>query len=63
MTFAYQIGYNRQFQKLIHKGDYSAINYIKIFHNAKALEISVVMSYSEYQFTHTFLEIFQKGGK
>ena len=34
----------------------SAFNYIKIFHHAKALEISVVNSYTEYHLMHTFLE-------
>ena len=40
-----------------------AINYIKIFQNSEALLISVGNSYSEDQLMHTFLEIFQKGGK
>ena len=38
--------YNRLFQQVIHKGGESAINYIKIFQNAKDLAISVINSYS-----------------
>ena len=45
------------------KGGESAINYIKIFQKAKALEISLRNSYTEYQLMHTFLDIFQQGGK
>ena len=41
MNFSDQIRYNRLFQQVIHKGGESAINYIKIFQNAKALEISL----------------------
>ena len=51
------------FQKTIHKRGDSEINYIKIFHNDKALEISVGNSYSTDQLMHTFLENFQQGGK
>ena len=63
MTFAYQSRYNRLFQKLIHKGGYSEVNYIKIFKNAKDLAISVGNSYSEDQLVHTFLDNYQKGVK
>ena len=63
MTFSGQSRYNRLFQKLIHKGGESEINYIKIFRNSKASEISVVNSYSEYQLIRTFLEIFQPVGR
>ena len=41
----------------------SATNYIKIFHNAKALEISVGNSYTEDQMMQTFSENFHQGGK
>ena len=51
------------FQKLVHKGGESAINYIKIFHNDNALAISVRNSYTEDQLVHTFLEILQQGGR
>ena len=63
MNFNDQSNYNRLFQQVINKGGESAINYIKIFQNDKALEISVVSSYSEYQLIHTFLENSHKGGK
>ena len=63
MTSADKIRYNRMFQQLVHKVGESEINCIKIFQNAKALEISVLNSYTEYQLMHTFLENFHKGGK
>ena len=47
----------------VHKGRYPEINYIKIFNNAKALEISVENSYSEDHLMHTFLDNFHQGGK
>ena len=49
MTFADRSRYNITFQQVIHKGGYSTINYIKIFHNTKATEISVGNIYSEDQ--------------
>ena len=45
MTFADQIRYNRMFQHVVQKGGESSINSIKIFQNAKALEVSVGNSY------------------
>ena len=48
------------FQKVVHKGRESAINYIKIFQNTKALEIAVGNSYSEYKLMHTLLDNFQQ---
>ena len=63
MNFYDQRIYNRLFHKVIHKEGDSEINYIKIFHNSKALAISVVNSYSKYQFMHTFLDNLQNGGK
>ena len=63
MTFADQSRYNRLFQQLIQKWGKSEINYIKIFQNAKTLEISVVNSYSEDHLMYTLLENLQKGGK
>ena len=53
MNFSDKRRYNRIFQQVV------AINYIKIFHNAKALVISVVNSYTEYQLMHTFLDSFE----
>ena len=61
MNFSYKSRYNGLFQKVIHKVGESAINCIKIFQNAKTLEISVETSYYEDQLIHTFLEIFQQG--
>ena len=63
MTFADKSRYDRTFQKVTHKGGESAINYIKRFQNAQALSFSVVNSYSEDQFMHTFLDNFQQSGK
>ena len=63
MTFYVQISYNRLFQQVIHKGGESAINYIKRFHNTKALEISLQDSYYEDKLIHTLLDNIQKRGK
>ena len=63
MTFADKSRYDRTIQQVTHKGGESTINYIKRFHNAHALSVSVGNSYSEDQFMHTFLDDFQKGGK
>ena len=41
MTFADKSRYYRTFQQVTHKGGESAINYIKRFHNAQALSVSV----------------------
>ena len=51
------------FQQVVQKGGVSAINYIKSFHNAKGLIISVDNSYTECQLMHTFLDNFQQDGK
>ena len=61
MTFA-ESRYDRTFQQITHKGGGYAINYIKRFHNAHALSVSVGNSYSEDQLMHTFLDNFQQGG-
>ena len=45
------------------KGCYSAIKYIKIFQNPKALAISVVNTYTDDKLMHTFLENFHQGGE
>ena len=44
ITFSYQIRYNRLFCQVINKLGESAINYIRIFHNAKASVTLVVKS-------------------
>ena len=39
------------------------MNYIKIFHNAQALSVSVGNTYSENQLIHIFMDKFHQGGK
>ena len=51
------------FQQVVHKGRDSAINYIKIFQNLKALEILVGNSYTKDQLMQTFLYNFQQDVK
>ena len=63
MTFSWKTRYDSTFQQVTHKGGGSAMNYIKIFHNARALSISVGNSYSEDQLMHIFLDNFHKGVK
>ena len=63
MTFSDQSTYNRFFQQVIHKGEESEINHIKIFQNTKTLEISVVNIYSEYYLMHTVSDHFHPGVK
>ena len=63
MTFADKSRYDRTFQQVTHKGEESAINYIKRFQNAQALSVSVGNSYSENQVMHTFLDNFHQIGK
>ena len=63
MSFSYKITYNRLFQQVIHKLGESEINYIKLFQDAKALEISLGNSYSEYQLMKNFLDNLQQGVK
>ena len=63
MTFADKSRYDKTFQQVTHKVGESAINYIKRFHNAHALSVSVENSYSEDQLMHTFLDKFEEGGK
>ena len=41
MTFSWKIRYDRAFQKVTHKGEESAMNYINIFQHAQALSVSV----------------------
>ena len=63
MTFADKSRYDRTFQQVTHKEGESAINYIKRFHNAQALSVSVGNIYSENQIMHTFLDNFHQSGK
>ena len=63
MNFSYKIRYDRTFHKGTHKGEESAMNYIKIFQNSQSLSVSVGNIYSKYQLMHTFLDNFQQGGK
>ena len=63
MTVAGKSRYDRTFQQVTHKGEESAINYIKRFQNAQALLVSVGKSYSEDQIIHTFLDNFHQSGK
>ena len=58
MTFADKSRYDRTYQQVTHKGGESDINYIKRFHNAQVLSVSVGNSYSEDQIMHTFLDTF-----
>ena len=63
MEFSDKNRYNRTFQKVLQKGGYTEIKYIKRFQGYKALEISVGNNYSEEQLIHTFLDYLQQGGK
>ena len=63
MTCADKSRYDRTLQQVTHKRGEYAINYIKRFHNAHALSVYVVNSYSEDQMMHTFLDNFHQGGK
>ena len=63
MTFADKIINDRMFQQVVYKVGDSEIKFTKRFQNAKALEISVVNSYTEDHLMHTLLETFQQGGK
>ena len=51
MKFSDQRKYNRMFQPVVHKEEKSAIKYIKVFQKTKALEISVVHSYTQNHMT------------
>ena len=63
MTLADKSIYDRTFQQVTNKGGESAINYIKRFHNADDLSVSVGNRYYEDQIMHTFLDNFHQGGK
>ena len=63
MIFADKIRYDKNFQQVTHKGGESDINYIKRFHNAQALSVSLGNSYYEEQIMHTFLDDFHQSGK
>ena len=51
------------FHQVLQKGGESEINYVKIFQNTKALEISVGNSYTKGQLIHTFLDNLHQGEK
>ena len=63
MTFSDKSRYGRNFKQVTHKGEKSAINYIKRFQNSHAFSVSVGNSYSEDQLMHTFLDNLEEGGK
>ena len=63
ITFDDKSRYDRTLQQVTHKGEESAINYIKRFKNAHALSASLENRYSNNQFMHTFLDNFHQGGK
>ena len=63
INFSEKIRYDRNLQKVTHKGGYLAMNYLKIFQNSQALSVSVGNSYYEYKLMHIFLDIFHQGGK
>ena len=63
MNFSDISRYDRIFQKVTHKGEESAMNYIRIFQNAEALSVSLGNYYLEDQIMHTFMDNFHQGGK
>ena len=63
MTFADKSRHDRIFKKVTHKGEESAMNYIRIFQNAEALSVSLGNYYLEDQIMHTFMDNFHQGGK
>ena len=60
-TFADKNRYDRMFWQVTHKGEESAMNYIKIFQNAEALLVSEENTNSEDQIMHIFLDNFHQG--
>ena len=60
MTFSDKIRYDRLSQKVTHKGEESAMNYIKIPQNVLALSVSVRDNYSEDQLMHILLDNFHQ---
>ena len=48
--------YDRLYKKITHKGEESAVNYIKILQNAQALSVSVGNTYPEEKLMRTFLD-------
>ena len=63
MIFSEKSRYDRIFQQVAHKVGKSKINYIKRFHNAHALSVSLGKNYSEDQLMHIFLDKFHQGRK
>ena len=62
MTFSDKSRYDKIFQKVTHKGGYSATNYTKIPQNAQVLSVSVGNSYSNDQLMEIFLDNFHRRG-
>ena len=60
MTFSDKIRYDRLSQQVTHKGEESAMNYIKIPQNVLALSVSVRDNYSEDQLMHILLDNFHQ---
>ena len=60
ITFADESIYDRTFRQVTHKVGESAINYIKRFHDAHALSVSLGNSYSEDKLMHTFLDVISR---
>ena len=63
MTFSEKSSYDIIFQKVTHKGGYSAMNYINICKNSQALSVSVGNNYSEDQLMQILLDNFHQDGK
>ena len=63
MTFAKKSSNDSIFKQVTHKGGESAVNYIKIFQNAEALSVSIVIFYEEDQLMHTFMDYFHQVGR
>ena len=63
MTFSDKSRYDRIFLQVTHKGEETAMNYIKISENAQALSVSVGNYYSADQLMDTLLDNFHQGGK
>ena len=63
MTFADKSRYDRNYKQVTHKGGEFAINYIKRFHNAHDLSVSLGNSCYEDQLMHKILDNFHQDRK
>ena len=63
MYFGDKSRYGSIFQQVTHKGGEYTTNYIKIFQDAQALNVSVGKKYSEDQSMHVLLDKFHQGEK